>query len=358
MINNFHLSLLIIAILLIVYLAYNLKYKRRIILNNLDSNTTEGFSKTIEGFEPADNEMKAVVAKYNEFNNIQSISDKYAKMALHEYCIKASYNSACSGKYISENMVKAVLKRGCRFLDFEVFHIKENNIFKPMVAVSSDTSYILLDTQNSVLLDKLLTTVATTAFSQGSPNNKDPVFINLRIKSKDSNIYHAVASSIDATLKSVIYNGKITKETKLKDVMGKAVIIVDKTVEYDYNQYTACKPGETTCYDLTKYMNLESGSEYLNLYRYTDLLSHARKPILLKDDNMRTTSKNMNMAQPDVVVNKANPSYKEFIVNHGCQQLLCQFQVVDENLKKYEEFFNDMNGGIVPLSGALKYFTK
>ena len=79
---------------------------------------------------------------------------------------------------------------------------------------------------------------------------------------------------------------------------------------------------------------------------------------LLKDDNIHTTSKNMKMVQPDIVVNKSNPSYKEFIVNHGCQNVLCQFQLVDENLKKYEEFFNDMNGGIVPLSSALKYFTK
>ena len=358
MINNLHLSLLIIAMLLIVYLAYNLKYKRRIILNNLDSTTTEGFSKTIEGFEPAENEVKDVVAKYNRFNNIQSISNKYAKMPLHEYCIKASYNSACTGKYISENMVNEVLKRGCRFLDFEVFHIKEKNIFKPMVAVSSDKSYILLDTQNSVLLDKILTTVATNAFSQGSPNNKDPLFINLRIKSSDSNIYHAVATSIDATLKSVIYNDKITKETKLKDIMGKVVIIVDKTVNYDYTDNTSCTQGTPNCYDLTKYINMESGSEYLNLYHYTDLLGHARKPILLKDDNIHTTSKNMKMVQPDIVVNKSNPSYKEFIVNHGCQNVLCQFQLVDENLKKYEEFFNDMNGGIVPLSSALKYFTK
>ena len=202
------------------------------------------------------------------------------------------------------------------------------------------------------------TTVATNAFSQGSPNNKDPVFINLRIKSKDSNIYHAVASSIDATLKSVIYNDKITKETKLKDVMGKAVIIIDKTVEYDYKKYSSCKEGAKSCYDLTKYMNLESGSEYLNLYHYTDLLGHAKKPVLLKDDNIHTTSKNMKMASPDIVVNKANPSYKEFIVNHGCQNLLCQFQIVDENFINYEEFFNNMNSGIVPLSSALKYFTK
>ena len=46
MINNLHLSLLIISIILTIYLVYNLKYKRRIVLNNLDTKSTEGFSKT------------------------------------------------------------------------------------------------------------------------------------------------------------------------------------------------------------------------------------------------------------------------------------------------------------------------
>lgn len=354
MINNFHLTLLIIAIIIMVYLLYNLKYKRRIIMNNLDSKTTEGFAQT----DVATQESTNVVAKYNKFNNIQSIKPKFTNMPLHEYCIKSSYNSACSGDYVSANMVKEVIKRGCRFLDFEVFHIKENNIYKPKVAISSDKSFILLDSKNSILLDKVLSTVATTAFSQNSPNNSDPIFINLRIKSRDSNIYKAVASSIDANLKTIAYDGNITKDTVLKDIMGKVIIIIDKTVEYDYKQYTTCNEGDTSCYDLTKYMNIESGSEYLNLYHYTDLLNHANKPVLLKDDNVRTSAVNMKMAVPDAVLNTANPSFTEFVLKHGCQNVLYQFQIVDTNLKLYEEFFNDMNGGIVPLSTALQYFTK
>ena len=131
MINNFHLTLLIIAIILIVYLLYNLKYKRRIIMNNLNSKTMEGFEQK----DVAIQESTDVVAKYNRFNNIQSIKSKFTNMPLHEYCIKSSYNSACSGDYVSANMVKEVIKRGCRFLDFEVFYIKENNIYKPKVAI-------------------------------------------------------------------------------------------------------------------------------------------------------------------------------------------------------------------------------
>ena len=255
-------------------------------------------------------------------------------------------------------MVKEVLKRGCRFLDFEVFYIKESNLYRPMVAISSDKSYTLLDSKNSVLLDKVLSTITSNAFSQTSPNNSDPIFINLRIKSRDSNVYQAVAKSIDSNLKPVLYDGTISEETKLKDIMGKAVLIIDKTVEYDYKQYATCNTEEPTCYDLTKYMHLESGSEYLNLYHYTDLLNHANKPVLLKDDNIRTTAVNMKMAIPDAVLNKSNPLLNEFILKHGCQNVLYQFQIVDENLTLYEEFFSDMNGGIVPLSAALPYFTK
>ena len=151
MINNFHLILLIVSIILIIYLIYNLKYKRRIVLNNLATKTTEGFEQKDIGLQ----ESKNVVAKYNRFNNIQSISNKYAKMPLHEYCIKASYNTACSGEYVSVNMVKEVLKRGCRFLDFEVFYMKENNTFMPRVGISSDKNFIILDSKNSISLNDL-----------------------------------------------------------------------------------------------------------------------------------------------------------------------------------------------------------
>ena len=354
MINKFHLFLFIIAIILTIYLLYKLKYKRRIIINDLDS-------KSLEGFEEPDvaiQESKSVVAKYNRFNNIQGIKSKFTNMKLKEYCIKSSYNSACSGDYVSINMVKEVLKRGCRFLDFEVFHKKENNVYKPMVAVSSDSEYILLDSKNSILLDSVLSTIATNAFSQTSPNKTDPIFINLRIKSKDSNVYKAVAKSIAANLKTVAYGGNITEDTTLQDVMKKVVIIFDKTVEYDYELYTSCDKGDMGCYDLTKYINIESGSEFLNLHHYTDLLNHASINLEIKKDNLSTTVKNWKMAVPDIILNTMNPNVNEFILKHGCQNVLYQFQLVDDNFIAYEEFFNDMNSGIVPLIATLPYMTK
>ena len=352
--NNFHFILGIIAILLILYIIYNLKYKRRVMIDMVTTTAIENFTVDDDAKKEVDN----VVSKYNQFNNMQSIKDKFTNMPLHEYCIKSSYNTARSGEYVSSQMIEAVLKRGCRFLDFEIFYIKEGNLYIPKVAVSSDKNYVLLDTKNSISLDEALTTVATTAFSQTSPNKNDPIFVNLRIKSRDSKIYQAVAKSIDANLKTVAYIGNITADTKLSEIMQKVVIVMDKTIQPDYRQYSECGYGDTSCFNIVNYMNIESGSEYLNLYNYTDLLNHANNMVLLKDDNIRTTATNMKMAVPDRILNKANPSYKEFVIKHGCQNVLYQFHIVDDNLLEYEEFFNDMMGGIVPLSVVLPYFVK
>ena len=352
--DNFHFTLGIVAILLILYIVYNLKYKKRVVVDMVTSPAIENF--TVD--DDVKKEVDKVVSKYNQFNNMQSIKDKFTNMPIHEYCIKSSYNTARSGDYVSPQMIEAVLKRGCRFLDFEVFYIKEGNLYIPKVAVSSDKNYVLLDTKNSISLDEALATVATNAFSQTSPNNNDPIFVNLRLKSRDSNIYQAVAKSIDANLKTVAYTGNITKDTKLNEIMRKVVIVMDKTIQPDYRQYAECKSGKTSCFSIINYMNLESGSEYLNLYKYTDLLNHANNMVLLKDDNVRTTATNMKMAVPDRVLNTANPAFKEFVIKHGCQNVLYQFHIVDDTLIEYEEFFNDMMGGIVPLSVVLPYFVK
>ena len=94
--------------------------------------TIVSLENTQEGFTGSDSEVKSIENNKNlaSVGNIQSISKKYADLPLKEYCIKASYNTACSGNYVSKDMIRHVLSRGCRFLDFEVFYIKHKNNFK------------------------------------------------------------------------------------------------------------------------------------------------------------------------------------------------------------------------------------
>jgi hypothetical protein len=259
-------------------------------------------------------------------------------------------------------MISYVLARGCRYLDFEVFYINENNLNMPKIAVSNDPTFNALETYNSILLDNALTTALTGAFSSTSPNNNDPLFINLRIKSNDPQVYHAVAKSIDFTLSYRLYNGKITDKTLLSDLMGQVVIVIDKTINRNYLNSAVCSETDgDTCYDLTKYTNLESGSEFMNLIYYSQIENALSVPININDDNVHTDVKRIKLLIPDAITNqKKNIYFNPMVYKYGCQIVpyIYYFGGGDDQLVNYEKFFNDNGAGIVQLSIALQYFQK
>jgi hypothetical protein len=355
-ISNIRLLTIIVIFALIIYILYSIKYRKNLIL--ISPKKTD----IIEGsIDQQTAEAEAVSKEYVDFTTIVSVPDSLAGKPLHEYCIKSSYNTACSGKYVSIDMIKNVLSRGCRFVDFEVFYIKESGKFIPKVGVSSDENYILLDSKNSIRLNEVFATITKYAFSQDSPNSNDPLFINLRIKSNNKAVYQEVAKTINTMLASKLYTGEVNNETKLKDIMRKIIIVIDKTVRPDYKDHSKCKSDSPDCFDLANYTHLESGSEYLNKFHYTDILNQCSKPVLMKDDNIHTTAKLMKMAVPDKITSldkPSNPAMKEFIIKHGCQNIFYQYQTVDANMRKTEDLFNMLKGGIVTLSSVITYYAK
>tara|TARA_A100001015_G_C15014090_1_gene724635 strand:- start:1394 stop:2395 length:1002 start_codon:yes stop_codon:yes gene_type:complete len=289
--------------------------------------------------------------------NTQSIQSKYANLPLKEYCIKTSYNSATTGKSVNKNMVKFILSRGCRCLDFEVFYTKKLNNYMPVVAESSDPDFKLFDTDNSISLESVFSTIMTNAFSNTSPNKKDPLFIHLRIKTKDTNCYAEVAKLIDSILKPKLYEGQVTRETKLAELMGSIVIIIDKTIHRDYKEHAKCNASDVNCYDLSNYIHVESGSQIINLLDLTKVESQAFNPPLIKDDNVSTTAVTSKLVLPQENI-KYNPVMKNMILNHGIQMVGYKYNITDENLVDCETFFNDNKGGIVPLGAAIPYFDR
>ena len=303
-------------------------------------------------------------------------------LPLKELCIKASFNSASSGNYISTSMLQYVIGRGVRFLDFEVFYIssdgEENAVFRPMVATSTDPTFMALSSENSVLLDTILTSAVANAFSSPCPNYGDPLFINLRIKSNNHDIYKAVAASIDSSIKNKIYMNqdasasyiannmtsqkamRVTKDTTLEKIGNNVVLSIDKTIFPNYGNYCSCDDSkEDHCYDLTKYVNIESGSENMNLILYNYL--SPVPTIQLSDTAYRTNVKTVTMTIPDnlYLINKANnnPDYADCILRYGCQLVPYRFYQNDAALEKYERFFNEHNTAFAPLSAAITYYT-
>jgi len=289
---------------------------------------------------------------------IKSLSNKFADQPLRQYVIKGSYNSAVSGSYVSTDMIKYVLTRGCRFLDFEVFLINDDN-GKPQaqVAYSTDSTFNTIDTNNSILLDDALTTVVTNAFASPSPNGSDPLFINLRVKSNDPSIYSLVAASVDFHLKTSLYRGKVTNNTTMSSLLGKTVLLMDKTVKRSYADDCHCAKKAQSCYDLTKYINMESGGDNLFIQKYGDLLNQNSIQINILDKCDRCTDiANMRLVVPDGT--KQNPIIDDFITQYGSQIVPYRFYISDKGLRNYESMFDNNKCAIIPLSYALTYIKK
>lgn len=306
-----------------------------------------------------DNEFDNLKKKFDQskIGNITSLQPKYGKLPIKDYCIKSSFNSATTGKHVHENMIKYVLMSGCRFLDFEIFCVRKNNNFVPVIAESDDPEFKEFSTINSIGLDKAFRTIITNAFSETSPNKKDPLFLHLRIKSKDSGCYSAVAKLIETILKPRLYDAQVDRDTKMSQLLGKIIIVVDKTIHRDYKNYAKCNHAETKCYDLSNYTNVESGSQTINLMSLVDIENGTTSPVLIKDDNISTTSNRCKLVLPFENITN-NPSMRKMVLNQGAQMVGYRYHLNDKNLEDCQIFFNDNRGGIVPLAAAIPYFER
>lgn len=290
---------------------------------------------------------------------IQNVSALYLDQPLRQFCIKSSYNTAVTGSYVNTDMIKYVLSRGVRYLDFEIFMINK----VPTVAYSTDPNYEIIDTDNTILLNAALSTVISNAFSaHTSPNNGDPIFINMRIKSNDTGVYKAVANTINSVLSSnLLYNGKVTGDTKLRNIMGKIIIVMDRTIAPMYAKYCKCSSNDgNNCHDLTEYINVEGGTSALYQNRYTEIINQSAIQIntLLDVCSICTDIKHMRVVVPDLnFKNTKNPNVENLITQYGVQIVPYRFNSNDGGLTNYEELFDyqKFRTAFVPLASAIKY---
>jgi len=368
--NKLQSFLFIITVCILIYVIYRFIWKRDMIdriINKIQRKSTNTHScknptcncNTTEGFE-------LFGTKQGEYNglidttptNIVSLpkDDKYLNQPIKDYVIKSSYNSAVTGKHVNMEMITYLLHRGVRMLDFEIMLIHD----KPMVTYTNDKTLDTKKTDEVLLLDNIFSMLVSSAFVQPTPNVLDPLFIHLRMKSNGSELYKRVAKSIDSTLRPRLYDGKITKKTLMKDIMGKIVIIVDKTIDRNYLIEAECPIREPTCYDLKNYINMESGSDIAHMFNYSGLLGLTQDHVRVEDKcELCTNTKNMKVVLPDSVnINSKNPNINEFITGYGCQFTTYKFYSKDEELEIYENMFDDNKGGILPLALTLDYLKK
>ncbi len=341
---NFIFVLLIAA--LVIYLLYRLIQKQN-----------QNVVRTGPQYTYNDDPTSIKTAELNRItitnpgSGITNFSQGSSSPYLRDYCIKSSSDSAFSGGYMNLEMIKYVLRRGCRFLDFEVF-VKDDI---PVVAYSNDVIYdpsfnSFTSMDLPVSLEGVLKTIKSNAFSDTSPNPKDPLFVHLKIKTNVNDAFQKIAKLVDTNLKSVLFEGPVTPTTYVTDLMEKIVLIVDISTSPTYGNYPVCGTDQNACFNLKNYVNIESGSDALRIYSENEILQQTTNPPDPGVYLMRVVYPSSNMIGITTNCDSLN-----LIKKYGVQFTAQAFYKPDAKLKSYEAMFSKYKSAFVPMATAANY---
>ena len=324
------MSILIITIItLVIVLIAGLTYYYYSSLRSKECNTMDSVYGTLNG----------------KILSIDSNLDKF-QYTLKDYYIKSAYN-CCSGgnyrnDYVDTCVLKDLLKQGVRGLDFEIYSIGD----QPVVATSTSDSYYVKETFDYINFSDIMSIIRDYAFANStSPNYLDPIFIHLRIKSDNQNMYKNFATLLE-NYNNILLGPKYSKENggrnlgneKLTDFMGKVVIIVDKS----NNSFLESQ-------DFYEYVNMTSNSVFMRALHYYDI-----KYTPDMNELIQYNKQNMTIGMPDKGADPENPSAL-VMREMGCQLLAMRYQKMDANIEENNLFFDTNNSAFVLKPENLRY---
>ena len=314
--------------------------------------------KHVEGF--GEDEIQKVMQS-NEPVAIDAVLDKFLDLPLREFIVKSSYNSAISGTFANQEMIRILLQRGVRLLDFEIY--TDTNI--EYVSYSKDNEFTM-NTANEpserLSLASALETVNAYSFIMPSPSPNDPLFLSLRVKNKLSDqkdVYKRIADILNTTFPNRLYqdsSGKaidVNGSTPFKDIMGKIIVIFDTEGKIsNYQKY--CADDKNTCSEIYPFVNIPANiATGLPIYNYNDVTTKYHERVLQQGDGFGTTINTFVMVAPPVDDIIQIPPPKEVINSSFPQFILYKFYIQNANLAEYEDIFNQANSSFVPISSFL-----
>jgi hypothetical protein len=289
--------------------------------------------------------MKSIYGDLN--GKISSInSSSQFDYTFKDYYIKTAYN-CCSGgnyknDYVDTCILKYLLKQGVRGLDFEIFSMND----QPVIATSTSDSYYVKETFNFVYFADAMNIIRDYAFATSTaPNALDPIIIHLRIKSTNQAMYQKFAKileSYDSILLSKEYDseyyGRNFGDVELRKLMGKVVIIVDRS-----------NPSFLECPEFYKFINMTSNSAFMRALHYYDIKYSPDITELISFNKQ-----NMTIGMPDKGANPENPS-SVVMRETGCQLLAMRYPKIDTNIEENDIFFDENGSAFVLKPENLRY---
>jgi hypothetical protein len=304
-------------------------------------------------------EIKKMTLTTNLISNIKTATK--TSLPISQYAIKAAYNAANSGTFVSTDAIKYVIGRGCRLLDFEVYIDATNTTQSPIAIVAystkiitpnTDTTMVKLDSANTLPLEDVFSTIISNAFNATSaPNYGDPIFLHLRMKTGSADLLPFLRAMrfLGPKMLRLRRDEYVTANTPLSKLMGRIILIIN-------GNNVIAQAGR-----LQYLMNMMGGAQW-RTYRYRDIENMAQKFPTINingiSDNVEPTTDitKLTMVLPASATDTIVPSPSSIFAEYGMQTLLVPFYSYMNNaVIQYEQLFNTCNGGIVPLPVMISY---
>ena len=282
---------------------------------------------------------------YNKAATLSTMSTSSA-YKLRDYYIKTAYNCCASGQFKNDFVnvcaLKNCLKQGARCLDFQIYSI--DNL--PVIAVSSLNDFYVKETFNSVPFATAMQVVADFAFATSfCPNAGDPLILHLRLQTSNSLVCDSIAATLQRLLSDKLLDAEYSFEKNfsnfgavpLKELMGKVVLIVDKTnALYEGTQ-------------LAEFVNLASSQNFMRILRAYDIKF---SPDL--NELIEFNKQYMSISMPDLRVNASNDGVL-MPLKAGVQMIGMCFQKYDANMIYYQKMFDKAGNAFILKPPELRY---
>jgi len=286
------------------------------------------------------------------------------KHLLRDYYVASSYNSCCGGNvekdFVDMIPLKTVIKQGARLLDFEIYSVNGSPVVAAGSGPNTNGKYCLKGTYNSIPFKKAMSYVRMLAFNGSQcPNPNDPLFLSFRIKTNNRNIYPVMANAISKTFSGKFlgpkysHNGK--HNTSGRDVIPNIPLLKLKRKVIIFIQDPTNNYRQT---EFEEYVNMSgkgsdgTGLPFVQVYKNIDIVQ-AYDPESIKEEN----KKFLGITMPDFTKISSN-SPAPIHHSYGCQFVMMNYSVMDEQMSYYINFFNKKGASFRLKPDHLRYWEK
>lgn len=284
--------------------------------------------------------IKPIISNDYYLNKSSTQAYALSTLPIVNFYIKTSYNSCSVGGYINDNVdtciLTKIISQGVRCFDFEIFNV--NNY--AVVSTSMSENPWMKETYNYIQFTDVLNTLIQGAMVDGCNNTTDPLFINLRMKTKNVEVYNDIASTLSHYTNQYLLQDKYNCENvdnfygtvTLGELISKIVIIVE-TLENSTILESS---------NLYYYTNIiVNKNQYFRYESFTNTVNDN------KDDIIKETMLKTLFLTPDVYNGEPSNPEPASCFARGVQFIGMSYQIFDTYLQAYEYFFNTNGNAFV-----------